>query len=63
MAEAPTQQVWDIAIVGGCGHVGLPLGIALASRGASLVLLDHAEEQVALVNSDAPIDQVNSRSA
>ena len=51
MAEAPAQQAWDIAIVGGCGHVGLPLGIAFASRGASVVLLDHAEEQVALVNS------------
>ena len=51
MAEAPAQQAWDIAIVGGCGHVGLPLGIAFASRGANVVLLDHAEEQVALVNS------------
>ena len=51
MDEASPQQLWDIAIVGGCGHVGLPLGIAFASRGASVVLLDHAEEQVALVNS------------
>jgi hypothetical protein len=23
----------SVAIVGGCGHVGLPLGLALAARG------------------------------
>ena len=30
----------DVAIVGGCGHVGLPLGIAFASSGMSVVLYD-----------------------
>jgi UDP-N-acetyl-D-mannosaminuronic acid dehydrogenase len=29
-----------VVIIGGCGHVGLPLGIALASRGADVVLQD-----------------------
>ncbi len=30
----------SIVIVGGCGHVGLPLGIALARSGATVTLLD-----------------------
>jgi UDP-N-acetyl-D-mannosaminuronic acid dehydrogenase len=30
----------SIAIVGGCGHVGLPLGIAFAQAGADVTLLD-----------------------
>jgi UDP-N-acetyl-D-mannosaminuronic acid dehydrogenase len=30
----------SIAIVGGCGHVGLPLGIAFAQAGAQVTLLD-----------------------
>ena len=29
----------DVVIVGGCGHVGLPLGLALADAGCSVVLL------------------------
>ena len=32
--------VRDVAIVGGCGHVGLPLGLALADAGCSVVLYD-----------------------
>lgn len=34
----------DVAIVGGCGHVGLPLGLAFAQRGLTVVLydIDHA---------------------
>jgi UDP-N-acetyl-D-mannosaminuronic acid dehydrogenase len=39
-----------IVIVGGCGHVGLPLGIVLASRGKSHVtLLDIDPKKVAAV--------------
>jgi UDP-N-acetyl-D-mannosaminuronic acid dehydrogenase len=30
----------DVAIVGGCGRVGLPLGLALADAGLSVVLFD-----------------------
>ena len=40
----------DVAIVGGCGHVGLPLGIAFADRGLTVELVD--------VNASA-VDQVN----
>ena len=38
-----------VVIIGGCGHVGLPLGIALASRGADVVLQDLSETATAMV--------------
>jgi UDP-N-acetyl-D-mannosaminuronic acid dehydrogenase len=40
----------DVVLIGGCGHVGLPLGIALADRGASVLLYDTSESAVKLVN-------------
>jgi UDP-N-acetyl-D-mannosaminuronic acid dehydrogenase len=40
----------DVVIVGGCGRVGLPLGIALASRGLSVVLYDINATAVDTVN-------------
>jgi UDP-N-acetyl-D-mannosaminuronic acid dehydrogenase len=40
-----------LAIVGGCGHVGLPLGLAFARQGHSVDLLDTWAERVALVNA------------
>jgi UDP-N-acetyl-D-mannosaminuronic acid dehydrogenase len=33
----------DVVIVGGCGHVGLPLGIVLARAGADVTLIDTDE--------------------
>jgi UDP-N-acetyl-D-mannosaminuronic acid dehydrogenase len=43
--------VHDVVIIGGCGRVGLPLGIAFASRGRSVVLYDINAAAVATVNS------------
>jgi UDP-N-acetyl-D-mannosaminuronic acid dehydrogenase len=43
----------DVVLIGGCGHVGLPLGIALADRGASVCLYDLSERSVKLVNDGA----------
>ncbi len=40
----------DIAILGGCGHVGLPLGLAFAERGLSVVLHDVNGEAVETTN-------------
>jgi UDP-N-acetyl-D-mannosaminuronic acid dehydrogenase len=40
----------DVAIIGGCGHVGLPLGIALASRGLRVTLVDISQAAVDTVN-------------
>ncbi|MDG4825117.1 nucleotide sugar dehydrogenase [Asanoa sp. WMMD1127] len=49
MAAAETAV--DVCVVGGCGRVGLPLGIALASRGLSVVLYDIDAAAVELVNA------------
>jgi UDP-N-acetyl-D-mannosaminuronic acid dehydrogenase len=41
----------DIVIIGGCGHVGLPLGLAFARAGKKVVALDLDREKVALASS------------
>jgi UDP-N-acetyl-D-mannosaminuronic acid dehydrogenase len=41
----------DVAIIGGCGHVGLPLGIMLARSGLHVGLLDVDVEKKELVRS------------
>ena len=40
----------DLAIIGGCGHVGLPLGLAFADRGLRVELIDIDAHAVELVN-------------
>jgi UDP-N-acetyl-D-mannosaminuronic acid dehydrogenase len=40
-----------IVVIGGCGHVGLPLAMAFADRGCSVVSYDINPEAVKLVNS------------
>jgi UDP-N-acetyl-D-mannosaminuronic acid dehydrogenase len=40
----------DVVVVGGCGHVGLPLSIALAERAATVAIYDVSEAAVAAVN-------------
>ncbi|MGE5830635.1 MAG: nucleotide sugar dehydrogenase [Micromonosporaceae bacterium] len=41
----------DVVIIGGCGRVGLPLGLALASRGLTVTLYDINASAVQTVNS------------
>lgn len=41
----------DAVVVGGCGHVGLPLAIAFASRGLKVGIYDINQAAVDLVNS------------
>jgi UDP-N-acetyl-D-mannosaminuronic acid dehydrogenase len=43
-------DIGPLAIVGGCGHVGLPLALAFARKGYQVDLLDTSAERVALVN-------------
>src|SRR5437868_804130 len=57
IAEALDQRVevapfasGPLAIVGGCGHVGLPLGLAFAKKGYQVDLVDTCAERVARVN-------------
>jgi UDP-N-acetyl-D-mannosaminuronic acid dehydrogenase len=48
----------DVAVLGGCGHAGLPLAIALASRGASVVSYDVSASAVAAVRAGtAPFEE------
>jgi UDP-N-acetyl-D-mannosaminuronic acid dehydrogenase len=42
---------YDVVVIGGGGHVGLPLAIALADRGSSVIVYDLSERAVELVNS------------
>jgi UDP-N-acetyl-D-mannosaminuronic acid dehydrogenase len=41
----------DVVVIGGCGHVGLPLAIALADRGGQVGIYDLSEPAVAMVNA------------
>ena len=43
------SYLYDICIVGGLGHVGLPLGISFAKSGKKVVLYDINQEMVSLV--------------
>ena len=41
----------DVVVIGGCGHVGLPLALAFADRGANVAIYDVSEAAVAAVNA------------
>jgi UDP-N-acetyl-D-mannosaminuronic acid dehydrogenase len=45
------MELGSVAIIGGCGHVGLPLAIALANEGTNVRALDIDLDKIALVNS------------
>ena len=48
----------DVVVVGGCGHVGLPLAIAFADRGLRVGIYDVSEVAVAGVNAGRlPFDE------
>jgi len=45
MANTTNEKSFDIVIVGGLGHVGLPLGIVFADRGLNVCLCDIDEKK------------------
>ncbi|MBD3387518.1 MAG: nucleotide sugar dehydrogenase [Candidatus Altiarchaeales archaeon] len=45
MGDNKRDKPYDVLIVGGLGHVGLPLGIVLADTGLNVCLLDIDEEK------------------
>jgi UDP-N-acetyl-D-mannosaminuronic acid dehydrogenase len=45
------SQQYDICIVGGCGHVGLPLGMAFADQGKTVALYDINQASIKKVNN------------
>jgi UDP-N-acetyl-D-mannosaminuronic acid dehydrogenase len=60
MAGAPGggQFERDVVVIGGCGHVGLPLAIAFADRGANVGIYDVSTAAVETVNSGKlPFDE------
>jgi UDP-N-acetyl-D-mannosaminuronic acid dehydrogenase len=51
----------DVVIVGGCGHVGLPLGLAFADCGLNVALLDISAEAVEQVSrGEMPFDETGA---
>jgi UDP-N-acetyl-D-mannosaminuronic acid dehydrogenase len=44
------QKPKKVVIIGGCGHVGLPLGIVFANCGLDVVLLDRDQAKIDIVN-------------
>jgi UDP-N-acetyl-D-mannosaminuronic acid dehydrogenase len=54
----------DVVIIGGCGHVGLPLAIALADRGATVGIYDLSTAAVDMVNgAQMPFAEPDAASA
>lgn len=51
MAERENYNWQRVVIVGGCGHVGLPLGLVFAERGIRVDLLDVDPHKVQTVNA------------
>lgn len=42
---------YDVCILGGCGHVGLPLAIAFADKGLNVAIYDIDQRAIDLVSS------------
>ena len=40
-----------ISIIGGAGHVGLPLGLALSSKGNNVILIDNNQKNIKKINN------------
>jgi len=60
MAGSPTGAQFDrdVVVIGGGGHVGLPLAIAFADRGARVGIYDVSEAAVQRVNAaELPFDE------
>ncbi|WGL53692.1 nucleotide sugar dehydrogenase [Nocardioides sp. BP30] len=51
MTSPDTARQVDVVVVGGCGHVGLPLAIGFASRGLKVGIYDINQAAVDLVNA------------
>jgi UDP-N-acetyl-D-mannosaminuronate dehydrogenase len=55
------QTLKKIVIIGGCGHVGLPLGIVFADCGLDVVLLDRDQAKIDTVNKgEMPFMETNA---
>jgi len=50
ISQETMQRTKKVVVIGGCGHVGLPLGIVFANRGLEVFLLDRDQSKVDRVN-------------
>lgn len=48
------KSVNNVVVVGGCGHVGLPLSVALSLSGNNVISFDISDSAVNVVNSGMP---------
>ena len=39
-----------VSIIGGAGHVGAPLGLALSSKGYNVILIDQNQKNIKKIN-------------
>jgi UDP-N-acetyl-D-mannosaminuronic acid dehydrogenase len=51
MLHGDASRSCDVVVIGGCGHVGLPLAVAFAARGAQTAIYDVNPAAVQLVSS------------
>jgi UDP-N-acetyl-D-mannosaminuronic acid dehydrogenase len=51
VTKLPDQVDRDVVVIGGCGHVGLPLALAFADRGARVGIYDLSRASVDMVNA------------
>jgi UDP-N-acetyl-D-mannosaminuronic acid dehydrogenase len=62
MSLSPAAFKYDVVVVGGAGHVGLPLAIAFASRGLKVCIYDINEKSVAtILGGDLPFREVGAQ--
>jgi UDP-N-acetyl-D-mannosaminuronic acid dehydrogenase len=55
------RKLKRIVVIGGCGHVGLPLGIVFANCGLDVVLLDRDQTKIDTVNAgQMPLMETNA---
>jgi UDP-N-acetyl-D-mannosaminuronic acid dehydrogenase len=55
-------EIKKIVIIGGCGHVGLPLGIVFANCGLDVTLLDRDKAKIEFVNKgQMPFMETNAQ--
>lgn len=45
------MKKFDICIIGGCGHVGLPLALVFADKGKKVVIYDKNERSISMIAS------------
>jgi len=51
MSKHTSLKISTVAVIGGAGHVGIPLVLCLASRGVRVVIIDLDEEAMRLIMS------------